>query len=396
MAEAQGLAAVEAVLEQQPLRTPTVLLVGDIVAGIETQFRNVVTAAQRSPDVIATALPVRPYHDDFLERRLGVIPASTRGSLRQLIGTKPLFLGKRPDAVWTQLSLPLLPWLYTANMVRQVPVVYTMDSTPRLLREFGADYKHWGGRSAVKNAVRDHLYARFLQRASIVNPWTEWAAHSMCEDYGLDPARVRVLPPGVDVDWWRRPSDADEPRAGRRLRLLFVGGDFERKGGDLLVRVYLERLRRLADLDLVTRADIAVAPAEGIRVHSGLGPNDPRLRDLYHQADVFVLPTRADCFSVAGMEAMAAGVPVVISPVGGVAELLEDGRQGYFVAPDDARTLAAAVERLLDDDLLRRRMGAEARRLAERRYDAERNTAILLGYLAAAARGEVPPANKLD
>lgn len=367
---------------------PAVLLVGDIVAGIETQFRNVATATERRPDVIARAIPVHPYHHDFLERRLGVVPASTRGSLRQLMGTKALFLGSRPDAVWTQLALPLLPWLYTANVVQRVPVVYTMDSTPRLLRDFGADYGYWGGRSALKNALRDQLYARFLRRMTIVNPWTEWAARSMCDDYGLDRARVRVLPPGVDVDWWKRSAGGGVGQQ-RRLRLLFVGGDFQRKGGDLLIRVYRERLRGLADLDLVTRADVSVAAGEGIRVHSGLGANDPRLRDLYHQADVFVLPTRADCFSVAGMEAMAAGVPVVTTTVGGVAELLEDGRQGCFVAPNDPRALAAAVECLLDDGDLRRRMGAEARRLAENRYNAERNTATLLSLLTGDAHGEV-------
>jgi len=258
-----------------------VVLVGDMVAGIETQFRNVSSAAERRPDLIAWAIPVSPYDRDFLERRLRVVPNSTRASLRQVMGTKPLFLGKRPDAVWTQLSLPLLPWLYTANLVRRVPVVYSIDCTPKLLRDFGSHYFYWGGRSALKNALRDQLYGRFLRQMSIVNPWTEWAARSMRLDYRLDGSRVRVLPPGVDVDWWQRPPDGHHGRHHDRLRLLFVGGDFQRKGGDLLLSVYRGRFREAAELDLVTRADVSVAQGEHIRVHKDLSPNDPRLRDLY-------------------------------------------------------------------------------------------------------------------
>jgi glycosyltransferase involved in cell wall biosynthesis len=163
-------------------------------------------------------------------------------------------------------------------------------------------------------------------------------------------------------------------------RVIFVGGDFHRKGGDLLVDVYRKMFRGRLQLHVVTRRG-QLDPEPGLNVHIGLTSNDRRLQRLYQDCDLLVIPTRADCFSIAGLEAMSSGLPVITCPIGGVAELFTHGHEGFFVPPDDGRALARALEALIDDAGRRQRMGRAARDLSLRRYDAEVNSRRLFDLL---------------
>lgn len=354
----------------------TVGLVGGVVAGVETLFKNACQAVDRQDSMRALPVPVRPYRSgDAIERALGFLPSSLRGTLRSVRDTGPLFQARHLDVVWTQIDLPLLPWMLTANVLRGVPVIYSADSTPCQMRQFGVHYGYWGGRSQAKARARDWLHGICLRMATVVTALTEWAARSMRDDYGVDPARIRVEPPGVDTSFW-----VPCPRPARELpRAIFVGSDFVRKGGDLLLEVFRARFHRRLELDLVARAGIQAG--DGVKVHTDLGPNDQRLLRLYQQADLLVLPTRADCFSIAALEAMACGLPVVICPVGGVGELMENGRHGLYVPPDDASALAEAIEALISDPRRRTAMGTAARALVEARYDSEKNYGRLVTLL---------------
>jgi glycosyltransferase involved in cell wall biosynthesis len=360
-----------------------IAVVGGMHVGVETVFRNVSKAAAADASLEVLAVPIESHRsDDPIERWLWFLPASMRGNVRYLTGSAPLFAPRRLDAVWTLLDIPLLPWMLFGNWRRRVALVYATDSTPRQLRAFGPHYNWWGGRSDLKFRLREMLYGAWLRRAAAIQAYTEWAARSLREDYGVPASRVHLLPPGVDTAFW---TPAAEPPANRLPRLLFVGGDFHRKGGDLLLDVFRERFRGRAELHMVTGRG---RPEEepGVRVHTGLRPNDARLQRLYQECDLLVIPTRADCFSMAGLEGMSSGLPLVTCPVGGVGEVFEDGRQGRYVPPDDGRALGDAIEALLFDEPRRRTMGAAARELAVRRYDAAANTRSLLEIIRAVTR----------
>ena len=91
--------------------------------------------------------------------------------------------------------------------------------------------------------------------------------------------------------------------------------------------------------------------------------------ELLAGADLFVLSSRSEGLPLSILEAMAAGLPVVASSVGGVPELVVEGETGLLVPPGDPHALAAAMERLLDDPALRRRLGAAGRTRVSEHFD---------------------------
>jgi glycosyltransferase involved in cell wall biosynthesis len=160
------------------------------------------------------------------------------------------------------------------------------------------------------------------------------------------------------------------------LRLLFVGADFQRKGGDMVVDV-VRRLAGEVEADMVTPAEALDVP--GIRVHRA-GPNSPELRALFARADVFVLPSRAECFGIAAVEALASGLPVLMSNVGGSADIVDDGINGWRIDPT-ADGLATAIEAVLAQRDRLPAMGRAARASAEVKFDGRKNDRAVLDLM---------------
>jgi glycosyltransferase involved in cell wall biosynthesis len=192
-----------------------------------------------------------------------------------------------------------------------------------------------------------------------------------------------VIPPGVDLERFtaRRATPDGVPR------LLFVGGNFERKGGDLVLDVFRKHLKGRCVLDLVTRDP--VASEDGVNVYRDLNADSPKLAALYEGAYAFVLPTRADCFSIASMEAMAKGLPVIVTGVGGIPEIVEQGESGFLLERAAGEPLRVALEQLLADAGLARRMGERGRQIVEARFDAKKTALDIVRKLEGLVRGAV-------
>lgn len=258
------------------------------------------------------------------------------------------------------------------------PYVVITDVTPIQYDALGAGYGHRQDSFGPLRYVKFRVNRQVFLRASRCVGWSRWAANSMIEDYGVDPGRVSVIPPGVDTTLWR-PSDEDP---GDRFRVLFIGADFERKGGSLLLQAF-ERLPNHAELYLVTKS--AVPPRDRVVVIDDMVPNDPRLVELVRASDVFVLPSLAETFGIAAAEASAAGLPVVASAVGGLPDIVIDEETGFTVSPGDVDGLAEALLALERDPDLRRRMGRNARERAVSHFDARTNADRLFELVRAAA-----------
>ena len=116
---------------------------------------------------------------------------------------------------------------------------------------------------------------------------------------------------------------------------------------------------------------------------------------LLAAADVFVLPSRSEAFPNGVIEAMAAGLPVVASSVGGLLDLIEPERTGLLVAPDDPAALAAALRRIFTDGAFATRLGRSARAQVHQRYSFERMVASFEElYLAGLAARSVSGAQR--
>ena len=194
----------------------------------------------------------------------------------------------------------------------------------------------------------------------------------------VDPARVRTIYNGLDLEGWDKVASRTEMSGP----VVATTGNIRRvKGHDVLVKAaaivtrhfpqvsfsiageileqdYFEELQMLVrELNLTDR------------LHFVGGVTD--LRQYLSRADIFVLPSRSEGFSNAIIEAMAASLPVIATDVGGNAEAVRDGVSGILVPAEDPEALSAAIMRLLANPLEAKAMGAEGRVIAEDQFTSE-------------------------
>ena len=211
---------------------------------------------------------------------------------------------------------------------------------------------------------------------------------------GADRRRVSVVPCGVDLELFT-PEGSVEPRnpeqGAGRARLVAVARLVERKGvgeaiealgeipgADLVVAGGPERTA--LDTDPEVRRLRALAERHGVadRVEFRGRIERPDLPALLRSADVAVCVPWYEPFGIVPLEAMACGVPVVASSVGGLIDTVVDGATGVHVPPRDPERLARALSALLDDPARRRELGAAGAARARERYGWERIAALTL------------------
>ncbi len=319
-----------------------------------------------------------PFHPD--SRLCSLPPFSLNWSLRGSIVARRLLASPPAEDLDCLFVHTMTVSLLSAHHYERIPTVISIDATPINLDSMASAYAHKRQPEAVEH-TKLWLTKRVLQKAQAYVSWSQWAKDSLIADYGADADKVHVIAPGTDLglfDWKR--SD----HRGTKARILFVGGDFQRKGGDLLLQVFNDRLRGKAELHLVTGSDVQAS--EDVHVYRGLKANSDALLDLYHNADIFALPTRADCLAVVLGEAMASGLPIVTTSVAAHPEAVQDGKTGFVVTPDDASALGDALETLVDNPETRRAMGEAGRQLAHERFDAKANALKILEVMESCSR----------
>ena len=268
----------------------------------------------------------------------------------------------------TQTVSLLAPWLKGRS-----PYVVSVDATPAQMDKLGTWYNHRGSHRLLES-LKKRWYRRVYQQASGLVAWSQWAADSLVADYGAERSQILIAHPGAARPFFEIPRSDLSPRP----TILFVGGDWERKGGPSLLKAFAHLSDR-ADLLIVSDADFPL-PA-GVRQERGVRPGTKQLVAAFARADIFCLPTLGDCTSVAIGEALAAGLPVVTTRVGSNAETIADGETGLLVDPADDAGLAAALKRLVDEPEVRLRMSVAARASARDRLDAGRNATRLFRLL---------------
>ncbi|MFL5540197.1 MAG: glycosyltransferase family 4 protein [Longimicrobiaceae bacterium] len=209
--------------------------------------------------------------------------------------------------------------------------------------------------------------------------------------------RVTVVHNGVSAGELAGPRRLPEGEEGPYLLCLAHYAPW--KGLDVLVRAFARVAARRPGVRLVVAGDGAgraetgaLAAALGVAERVALLGEQPRARvaELLNGCALFVLPSRAESFGIALVEAMACGRPVVGTRVGGIPEIVHNGVDGLLVPPDDPAGMACAIELLLADRPAAERMGARARETVRLRFQAAHAGAaycVLFDGLAPARAG---------
>ncbi len=283
-----------------------------------------------------------------------------------------------PPAQWlagpvdlTHSMHPLLMPATAAARFVTIHDLYFLDRSSDVSGEIRRDY-----------AALAPAHARAADRVVVVSDYTRRLVEERLE---VPPARIVTCSPGAP-DWPAR----DEPPAGGPI--LFVGTVEPRKNIPGLLAAYASLVARDPEAPPLVLAgrlpegglpDVpAGIPAGRVRA-LGYVSDDAR-RTLYGQASVLVMPSFDEGFGLPALEAMAVGLPVIVSNRGALPEVV--GTAGLLVDPDDPEGIAAAMRQVLDDDVLRRRMRADGIRRA-REYDWVRS-ARRLAEAYSAALGE--------
>jgi glycosyltransferase involved in cell wall biosynthesis len=195
--------------------------------------------------------------------------------------------------------------------------------------------------------------------------------------------KVHVIPNAVD----RRFLEV-EPADRRGGAIAFVGQWLEAKGTDPLVKGFVDLARRNPQAELWCIGTRTAAEVVGAgfpedvraRVHVQPEATPDAIASRLARSDVFVLPSVSEGFSVALLEAMAAGCAIVTTRVGAAPDALVEGASALFIPAGDAAALAAAVERLLEDAALRARLSRAARAAAQP-YARERLEPLYVRFL---------------
>jgi D-inositol-3-phosphate glycosyltransferase len=240
-----------------------------------------------------------------------------------------------------------------------------------------------------ETARRIAAEGEIVRLADVIVAATPVEEEQLVQLYSANPARIRVISPGVDTE---RFHPIPKPHAKEHIGLcadcciiLFVGRIEPLKGIDNLLCAIAHVVKKLPELRECLHVPIIGGDPDRIHeddemvrlqeLREGLGIGDivtflgakdqDMLQYYYSAAEMVVMPSDYESFGMVALEAMACGAPVIVSDVGGLSYLVRHGRTGYRVPARDPKALAAKIVRLLTDEGLRRRIGQRAACWAE-------------------------------
>jgi glycosyltransferase involved in cell wall biosynthesis len=233
------------------------------------------------------------------------------------------------------------------------------DATYALLFDYYGMYTGWSKRSI---RLAHKAYRKAVEHASVLIYSSQWAAQSAIHDYGADAKKVHVVEFGANL---RNPPSREQvaEMVEQRLstgehRFLFLGVDWERKGGDDAIAL----VRKLRDagvsavLDVVGCTPQGHADSQEFCIEHGFldkrkSRDQEKLKNLLERACFLLVPTLADCTPCVYAEANAYGIPSIGRDTGGVSQMIRPGINGFLVSQngDNLDTLVDQIKRNLLD-----------------------------------------------
>ena len=332
-------------------------------------------AAQTAARKLRHRLRGEPYYPIHTEAVARVMAEEAAEGLARL----------RPDAVLAPSSLPV------AYLDAGCPTAFWTDATFESMLHFYEGY----GALPEDNLLEGHrVEGAALARSRFALYASDYAARSARHYYGAAPERVHVVPFGANLD--RVPdaavSAAIDARPTDACRLLFLGVDWVRKGGDVAVLVAdaMNRAGLPTTLDVVGLTPRLDRPRPYVHAHGFISKETPegraRLERLILEAHALVMPVRAEAFGCVFCEASAFGLPSVTTTAGGAGSAVTDGVNGLLYPPrPDPEAIAERLLALVRDRDAYRALARGARAEYERRLNWHAATGRVAALLAAAA-----------
>lgn len=280
-----------------------------------------------------------------------------------------------------------------------IPIVLVEDATFATLKDYYPQYSR-----LPKRAIRqmDTLYQHAVQKAAMLLYTSSWAANSAIDDYHADPHAVHIVPFGANLDHSPASAVVQQRRRSDRCRLLFMGFDWERKGGDIAFETLLEleKLGIQAELTVCGCLPPKKVAHEHLRCIPYLDKNDAKqyemLEELYLTSDFLLLPTRSECFGLVFCEANAFGLPVITTKTGGIPEIVRNGENGFMLPLDASGSLyAQVIADIYQNDELYDQMVIASRRIYEERLNWD-TWGMTIKNLLADVLSEKAPQNTLE
>mgnify|MGYP000099017566 CR=1 FL=1 len=233
------------------------------------------------------------------------------------------------------------------------PIVFWTDATFAGMIDFYPAFTNLCAET-IRNGKKMEQLA--LSKCNLAIYASEWAANTAIQNYDVDPAKVKVVPFGANINCYR---DAHEIRricdnkSFDTCKLLFVGVDWHRKGGDkaLAVANLLNKRGLRTELHIVG-CTLSVSPPPFVINHGFISKTTEEGRNhldkLFSEAHFLILPSRAECYGVVFAEASSFGLPSVATKVGGIPTVIQDGKNGWtFDIGEPPEKYCDYIERLM-------------------------------------------------
>jgi len=215
---------------------------------------------------------------------------------------------------------------------------------------------------------RYHLKTGYVRRAfefeksvyhgmDLIFPMSEWLRKLFIEDFECDPEKVVSVGAGINLEYVPEIMDKDYSRPN----ILFIGIDFERKGGKTLLDAFKAVKKEIPEAKLTIIGPELSGLPDGVisfgRIKKTTPDGERRLHDAYLDASLFVMPSHYEPFGIVFAEAMAHKLPCIGTDTCAMPEIIDEGKTGFIVPVDDSRSLAARIIELLKDKKLCEQFG---------------------------------------
>jgi glycosyltransferase involved in cell wall biosynthesis len=239
------------------------------------------------------------------------------------------------DIVFSPGTIPI------AYLQTEKPIVFWTDATFAGMINFYPKFSNLCAET-IKNGNKMEQLA--LSKCHLAVYSSEWAANTAIQNYDIDPAKVKVIPFGANLNCHRNINDINRiinSKAFDKCRLLFIGVDWYRKGGEqaLAVANLLNKRGLKTDLHIVGCKPPSGLPSF-VKNHGFISKKTEegrkQLDQLLSDSHFLILPSKAECYGIVFAEASSFGLPSLATNVGGITTVIKEGRNGYTFEIDES------------------------------------------------------------